>query len=415
MERFKQNPAGFTAAASDDFMAGFCAVLRGFAARQKIRHGSSLGGSSDEWVDANLVYQEYIRDRHHVHLSATRWKSVAGFLRFLGQKGLAEIRKEKQKMTESADTDYLYILPETDQEEREEKEEEKKEESSSSEEEPVDYDPRKRPKWFIKLIDKSPEAIMAAKADSSSKRKQNEEQSLQARQLEAVERQAKTATGLKSIVLVEKKTAKNNNNNQPQKILDLFNEEEEEEERSVLPSEQKKRLAVLDELAAQDAKIKRATIIPYHTEGIEIDCQEESSEEIPWIRKGLLVRIKNDQLASGKYYKLLAVIDAVIDDFGAQVSVLKSGDQLLLDQDDCEPASKVADEEYDAQLSALDAKIMSNALKSDRCIIIATGKEGRIVESAGEKFVVEIIEAGTSHIHRPRLTLESGQFCIFWE
>ena len=76
----------------------------------------------DDWVDSNLVYQEYIKDRHHIHLSATRWKSVAGFVRFLGQKGIAEIKKKKKNIS-STDSDAKYIFGDQSGENESEEEE----------------------------------------------------------------------------------------------------------------------------------------------------------------------------------------------------------------------------------------------------------------------------------------------------
>lgn len=38
-------------------------------------------------VPANRVYQEYIADRNHVHMNATMWLSLTGFVKWLGQSG----------------------------------------------------------------------------------------------------------------------------------------------------------------------------------------------------------------------------------------------------------------------------------------------------------------------------------------
>jgi DNA/RNA-binding protein KIN17 len=39
-------------------------------------------------VLANKIYQEYIKDRDHVHMNSTHWTSLAGFVRFLGKTGV---------------------------------------------------------------------------------------------------------------------------------------------------------------------------------------------------------------------------------------------------------------------------------------------------------------------------------------
>eukprot|EP01130_Rhizamoeba_saxonica_P005017 TRINITY_DN2020_c0_g1_i4.p1 TRINITY_DN2020_c0_g1~~TRINITY_DN2020_c0_g1_i4.p1 ORF type:complete len:529 (-),score=130.35 TRINITY_DN2020_c0_g1_i4:88-1674(-) len=42
-------------------------------------------------VFANKVYNEYIRDKNHIHLNSTRWSSLTGFIRHLGRTEVAEI------------------------------------------------------------------------------------------------------------------------------------------------------------------------------------------------------------------------------------------------------------------------------------------------------------------------------------
>ncbi len=414
VERFNRDPTKHKASASTEFLEGFCAVLRGFAARQKSKL-SGQRGFKDEWVDANLVYQEYIRDRHHTHLSATRWKSVAGFVRFLGQKGMAEVKQKKPVTDSLEESEYLYIVPEQEEDGSSSSEDEQEQEEQSSS---YERDPTKRPKWFIKLIDKSPEAILAAKNKNLQQRQSNEDQNLQVKQLEAVQKQAQLAASKNTapVVLVQKKQAAETSKITSAAALFNQSDSEEEEKRELPANEKRKHLAVLDELQTEESKIKRA-FIPYETGPIII---EDEPEEIPWIRKGLLIRIKNAEVANGKYAGMLAVIDAVIEDFGAQVSVLKSGDQLLLDQDDCAPVAEVLDDEYDDQLGSLDSKITANAVKSNRCIILALnyiGREGRLIGKRADtgRFQVELTEAGSSHIHRLKLELNAQEFCIFFE
>lgn len=59
---------------SRDFERGFVYLLR-------TSHGDKL-------VGANRVYNEYIQDRNHVHMNATRWSSLSGFVRYLTMKGV---------------------------------------------------------------------------------------------------------------------------------------------------------------------------------------------------------------------------------------------------------------------------------------------------------------------------------------
>ncbi|CAG8492401.1 8858_t:CDS:2 [Funneliformis mosseae] len=42
-------------------------------------------------VHANLVYQEYIADRHHVHMNGTIWETLTDFVKHLGKEGICHV------------------------------------------------------------------------------------------------------------------------------------------------------------------------------------------------------------------------------------------------------------------------------------------------------------------------------------
>ena len=42
-------------------------------------------------VKANNIYQEYIRDKHHLHMNSTRWVTLTGFISHLGQAGIVRV------------------------------------------------------------------------------------------------------------------------------------------------------------------------------------------------------------------------------------------------------------------------------------------------------------------------------------
>ncbi|KAG8737563.1 hypothetical protein FRC12_017099, partial [Ceratobasidium sp. 428] len=42
-------------------------------------------------VRANQVYQEFIQDKHHLHMNATRWVTLSEFVKHLGRSGIAHV------------------------------------------------------------------------------------------------------------------------------------------------------------------------------------------------------------------------------------------------------------------------------------------------------------------------------------
>jgi DNA/RNA-binding protein KIN17 len=44
-------------------------------------------------VNANKVYQEYIQERHHLHMNATPWVSLSEFVKHLGRQGICKVEE----------------------------------------------------------------------------------------------------------------------------------------------------------------------------------------------------------------------------------------------------------------------------------------------------------------------------------
>lgn len=76
MKLFSESPGRFISRHSSEFTSGFMALLR-------------MRGSKK--VFANQVYNDYIKDPHHVHMKSTHWTSLSGFVQYLGKTGRAEI------------------------------------------------------------------------------------------------------------------------------------------------------------------------------------------------------------------------------------------------------------------------------------------------------------------------------------
>jgi DNA/RNA-binding protein KIN17 len=47
-------------------------------------------------VKANTYYAEYISDRDHLHMNATKWNSLTDFIKDLGRRGLVRVEEQEQ-------------------------------------------------------------------------------------------------------------------------------------------------------------------------------------------------------------------------------------------------------------------------------------------------------------------------------
>ncbi|CAL8094947.1 unnamed protein product [Calicophoron daubneyi] len=92
MKLFAENGGKFISSFSSEFLKGYLDIVR----RQ-------FGGKR---VHANVVYQEYIKDKEHIHMNATRWHTLTGLCMWLGKQGICKVDEtEKGWFIEYIDRD----------------------------------------------------------------------------------------------------------------------------------------------------------------------------------------------------------------------------------------------------------------------------------------------------------------------
>ncbi len=79
---FADNPNRFLSDFSKEFEMDFIRLL-------KTAHGTKR-------VKANKVYQEYIADKEHTHMNATRWTTLTGFVMYLGKTGKCKVDQTEE-------------------------------------------------------------------------------------------------------------------------------------------------------------------------------------------------------------------------------------------------------------------------------------------------------------------------------
>jgi len=50
----------------------------------------------EKWVNANHFYQEYISNKEHVHMNATKWPSLTEFTKYVGREGICRVKEEEK-------------------------------------------------------------------------------------------------------------------------------------------------------------------------------------------------------------------------------------------------------------------------------------------------------------------------------
>ena len=259
MRIFAENPGAVMHGYSSEFEKNFLDSL-------SRRHGTKR-------VYANVAYQEYIADKHHVHMNATKWETLTNFVKYLGKSGQC-------------------VVDETEK------------------------------GWYIAWVDRDP-AALARQAAADKKRKHEMDDEERARR--ELKRQVKASGGVQEVradaVDLSKgvssfglSAAEPTTTVAPKRLAAFRSDSPDDEKASA-----KKPTSALDEIMRENQKKKPKV---------------ERFEN--WLHDGIVVKCVNSTVADGAYHRKKGDVLRVVDDFAAVVRMRDSGDELQLDQDDLE-------------------------------------------------------------------------------
>lgn len=282
MKLFGQKSGSIVAQYSRQFEKVFLDILRR-------RHGTLK-------ISANRVYQEVIQDKEHVHMNATRWSTLSGFVQYLGKTGKCIVEESERG-------------------------------------------------WNIQYIERDP--FLLERKETARKRAEAErlEELKQAKRMEL--QRIEAAKALDRAGGVVSTEASNMDTNKNKSVAISFSSKTKKTEKTVTSK------SILgnddsDQEEPQKETVKRTlTLENPDVEDVSLKQQPKkfkiSNDQIRanWLRTGIIVKILSKSLCNGEYYKRKCIIDKVIDKFTAQVKVLDSspntqdgGDVIQLDQDD---------------------------------------------------------------------------------
>ncbi|NXC92775.1 KIN17 protein, partial [Certhia familiaris] len=265
-----ENPQQFMDYFSEEFRDDFLELLRR-------RFGTKR-------VHNNIVYNEYISHRDHVHMNATRWETLTDFTKWLGREGLCK----------------------------------------------VDETPKG---WYIQYIDRDPETIRRQQEQERKKKQDLDDEEKTAKFIEQQVRRGLEGKELEMPVYTElnreneekvkfnlnKETgtsiaASSKTNVLGQNALKMVEGAVKRKAgHSCGQSKEKKKKSALDEIMELEEEKKRTSQSDY------------------WLQPEIVVKIVTKRLGE-KYHKKKAVVKEVIDKYTAVVKVIDSGDKLKLDQ-----------------------------------------------------------------------------------
>ncbi|XVF23885.1 hypothetical protein REPUB_Repub13aG0078100 [Reevesia pubescens] len=243
-------------------------------------------------VAATVVYNEFINDRHHVHMNSTEWATLTEFVKYLGRTGKCKVEETPKG-------------------------------------------------WFITYIDRDSETLFKEKMKNKRIKLDMVEEEKQEREIQKqIEKAEQLKTPLESEESEKKGVTKELNLESAVKIgfslgggnvakgekgesLNtarlVFEEEENEKKKRNERKDNSGRKSALEELMREEEKAK-----------------ERSNRKDYWLCEGIIVKVMSKALAQKGYYKQKGVVTKVIDRYVGEIEMLESKHVLRVDQEELE-------------------------------------------------------------------------------
>ncbi|NWX62153.1 KIN17 protein, partial [Promerops cafer] len=267
-----ENPQQFMDYFSEEFRNDFLELLRR-------RFGTKR-------VHNNIVYNEYISHREHIHMNATQWETLTDFTKWLGREGLCKVGETPKGW-------YIQYIDRDPETIRRQQEQERKKKQDLDDEE-------KTAKFIAQQVRRGLEGKELEMPVYTELNRESEEEKVT----------FKLNKGASTLAAASSKTSVLGQN--ALKMVEGALKRPEAAHRSGQPKEKKKKSA-LDEFMELEEEKKRTSRRDY------------------WLQPEIIVKIVTEKCGE-KYHKKKAVVKEVIDKYTAVVKVIDSGVKLKLDQ-----------------------------------------------------------------------------------
>jgi DNA/RNA-binding protein KIN17 len=325
MEIFGMNQGKFIGSYSEEFKRAFLNMMA-------TSHRNSR-------VSANIVYNEYIAHKEHIHMNATRWTTLTEFIKHLGREGICEVDETPKGW-------FLTYRPEDKEEKMRQAMKAKR---KVAEEEEDDRNAR--------LIREQIERANAALPEHAK------------RHAEATELDENAKGELKlSLAGVKRiKTAEELDRAKPLptalEALDAA--------AGLIKAQAAKKPSALDEIFQKGVAAKEAA------KAKPVDAPA-AGKDVPWLQPGIVVKIVSKALQSeGLYKKKGAVRRCLQGGYVAEIDVIDTGARVQVDQTELEtvlPSVGGAVVVLKGEHRGLTGKM--DGLETDKYVAVVTLREG---------------------------------------
>ncbi|KAF7144381.1 hypothetical protein RHSIM_Rhsim05G0153700 [Rhododendron simsii] len=279
MEVFGQNPNRIVDGYSEEFETSFLDHM-------KRSHRFSR-------IAATVVYNEYIADRHHVHMNSTQWATLTEFVKYLGREG-------KCKVEETPKGWFITYIDRDSETLFKEKLKNKRARSDLVDEEKQEREIRKQIERAEQMVPNG--AAVAQPLEAELKPLEKSENS----------EKIVISLGSSSKTVVKEKVGSS-------KLVFEEPESEKVKENGKLVKSGGGSRSALDDLMKEQEKAK-----------------ERSNRKDYWLCEGIIVKVMSKKLAEKGYYKQKGIVLKVMDKYVGEIEMLESKHVLRVDQEELE-------------------------------------------------------------------------------
>ena len=282
-------------------------------------------------ISANMVYNELIAERHHVHMNATKWLSLTEFVKYLGKEG-------KCKVEDTPKGWYITLIQKDPFEEIGEKKRAKRERADREEEE-------RHQRALERQIERARQAAAEGKKGEGSDSGQGKDgEGLESRDvnLENLEKpvgfsmpSSRLGPGGTSINAAAAEAAARRVS-VPSVAFDEGDDSGPgaRASASVIPPPNKK--SKLEQLMERDLQAKKHQAVSDAPEAATVAATKTRKGPAPWLAEGIIVKVMSKALKEHGYYKEKGAVVRVIDAYIGEIAMSKSGDVVRIDQAELE-------------------------------------------------------------------------------
>lgn len=243
-------------------------------------------------IAATVVYNEYIADRHHIHMNSTQWATLTEFVKYLGRTGKCKVEETPKG-------------------------------------------------WFITYIDRDSETLFKEKmknkrirADLADEEKQEREIK---KQIERAEQLMSTGNEIGNGIeqeVQEKRMFEKSENEKIKLSLGSSSKSNVKEESSRVVFDDVENESKNDKGNKGSGKMGRSVLDELMRE--EEKAKERSNRKDYWLCEGIIVKVMSRALEEKGYYKQKGIVRKVIDKYVGEIEMLESKHVLRVDQEELE-------------------------------------------------------------------------------